>query len=367
MRFCSSVFSLGALLVSLSASATFTLVKQPDLKGELNINPEALCQVADNTLKYLDRYADDDFAVHSGKVFPETVSLERVKETLIFLCQPTTQQQLGDMGYLSENFEFYRWTPDKKQASAWAERSNNEVKSRLLNNIPNDQILLTKYYTKLLDASAKQTTFYSQALYALPFDEQELSIEQAQLQQDKLTRFRFTRQEIVNGALLKNQLAQPLVWLSEEALHDVLLQGTGVVKIGDDIRYFNVHRNNGIAYDYTKGKREQQRYWYFAEVPSILGYGKTIESKIAILPDVSFAGNVASLGLGKLFVIKVEAAGKQQTSLGILADQGGAFDNNLFQLDWLKGSYYGWQDYYQANKHYSDYASAWLMLKKQQQ
>ena len=155
-----------------------------------------------------------------------------------------------------------------------------------------------------------------------------------------------------------------MIWLTEEALHDVLLRGTGVVNVDGNIRYFNVHRNNGIAYDYAIGKREQARYWYFAEVPSVLGYGKTLASKIAIEPEVAFAGNVKSLGLGKLFLINFTVDNKIQGKLGVLADQGGAFDNNLFQLDWLKGSYFGWKDYYQANKQLPDYASAWLLLKK---
>ena len=43
------------------------------------------------------------------------------------------------------------------------------------------------------------------------------------------------------------------------------------------------------------------------------------------------------------------------------------FDNNLFQLDLLVDSYYGWADYHQANKQLPDYASAWSMLLKHSQ
>ena len=165
--------------------------------------------------------------------------------------------------------------------------------------------------------------------------------------------------------LEEKKLAKPLIWLTEEALHDVLLQGTGVVEVDGVRRYFNVHRNNGIAYDYAIGKREQARYWYFSEVPSIMGYGETLDSKIAISPQVSFAGNVAELGLGKLFMVTYTSENENVSRLGVLSDQGGAFDNNLFQLDLLVDSYYGWQDYYKANKHLPDYANAWLMLVRQ--
>ena len=169
----------------------------------------------------------------------------------------------------------------------------------------------------------------------------------------------------MSGVLDKNNLAEPIVWLSERALHDVLLQGTGVLNVEGSLRYFNVHRNNGISYDYTKGKTEQVRYWYFSEVPGVMGYGKEQNTKVLLQPNISFAGNVTQLGLGKLLLVSYDTSDRSiKSRLGILADEGGAFDNNLFQLDLLVGNYQGWTDYYQANKYMDDYAAAWLLLKK---
>ena len=68
--------------------------------------------------------------------------------------------------------------------------------------------------------------------------------------------------------------------------------------------------------------------------------------------------------MGKLFLVNYHTGDKAVNQLGVLADQGGAFDNNLFQLDLLKGSYYGWTDYYQDNKHLPDYVNAWLLIAK---
>lgn len=344
----------------------FVQVENPKISDNMHIDVNALCRVADNTQTYISQHPDDEFAVHGGDNLISDLTLTRVQQTLDFMCQAENKTKLNKADFLKQNFDFYRWYPDKKQASLFAKKSTNKVKTRLLDNIPNDQIFLTKYYTKLLNASSERTDKYNQALYALPKDEQGLTLAQAELQHSKsqLTRFMYTRQDIIAGVLLEKKLASPLIWLTEEALHDVLLQGTGVVNVDGKIRYFNVHRNNGIAYDYAIGKREQARYWYFAEVPSVLGYGKTLASKIAIEPEVAFAGNVKSLGLGKLFLINFAVDDKIQGNLGVLADQGGAFDNNLFQLDWLKGSYYGWKDYYQANKQLPDYVSAWLLLRK---
>jgi len=348
----------------------FNLDKTPELGKMANFKASALCNVAEQTKHYLTEFSADKFAVHAGKVFDDSVTLDRVAQTLAFICKTyredvraQRQSRLHDKAFLINNFAFYRWTPDIATARKIAIKSTNARKTSMLNTIPNEQIFLTKYYTKLLTASDVKTTVYNQALYALPNDEVGLTLAQAD-KNSALTRHQYTRQEIIAGVLEEKKLAKALIWLTEEALHDVLLQGTGVVDVNGVRRYFNVHRNNGIAYDYAIGKREQARYWYFSEVPSIMGYGETLDSKIALTPQVSFAGNVAELGLGKLFMVSYKQADEQISRLGVLADQGGAFDENLFQLDLLVDSYYGWQDYHQANKTLPDYASAWLMLIK---
>lgn len=335
-----------------------------------NIDYASLCQVADKTLAYLNRNAEDDFAVHSGQSILPFAKLSKVKETLSFICQLHQEdlalgqmQRLKNVNFIKQHFNFYRWLPDKAAAEAIAKKSTNARKSEMLRAIPQDKIFLTKYYTKLLQGSEVKTAKYSQALYALPFDESNLSLDQAERRSKNLTRYRYTRQQVLTGILSRKKLAKPLVWITEEALHDVLLQGTGVLSVAGKVRYFNVHRNNNIAYDYALGKREQARYWYFSEVPGVMGYGKDLARKIAIKPQVSFAGNVKQFGLGKLFLV----AGEEHSSfvrLGVLADQGGAFDNNLFQLDLLVNSYHGWPDYHAANKGLPDYTNVWLMLKK---
>ncbi|WP_085303289.1 MltA domain-containing protein [Colwellia polaris] len=377
MRFSFSLYF--SLLFSITATAHafteapvsfFALDKAPELGKMANFKASALCNVADKTQYYLANFSEDKFAVHAGKVFDESVTLSRVEQTLAFICQTYREDvranrhsRLHDPDFLTSYFDFYRWTPDIASARSIALKSTNARKTSMLNDIPTDKIFLTKYYTKLLTASDVKTSVYNQALYALPYDELGLTLAEAN-NDPTITRNKFTRQEIISGVLEEKKLAKALIWLTEEALHDVLLQGTGVVDVNGVRRYFNVHRNNGIAYDYAIGKRDQARYWYFSEVPSIMGYGETLENKIAIQPQVSFAGNVADLGLGKLFMVSYKQADNEVSRLGVLSDQGGAFDNNLFQLDLLVDSYFGWKDYHQANKQLPDYANAWLMLIK---
>lgn len=359
-------------IFSLSQAGLFSLEKSPDLGQLSQFNASELCTVANNTRQYIEKQSDDVFAVHAGQENYQGFTLARVKDTLAFICQTDQadvlakrSSRLHDANFVKDNFDFVRWSPDKKTADEIAQTSTNARKSAMLNQIPDDQIFLTKYYTKLLNGSSVKTAEFDQALYALPYDETSLSLTQAAKKSAYLTRFRFTRQQIINGVLEQQNLAKPLIWITEEALHDVLLQGTGVIKVAGEIRYFNVHRNNSRAYDYSIGKREQARYWYFAQVPGIMGYGKTLQQKISLKAQVSFAGNVADLGLGKLILVSYQQDNQKISRLGVLADQGGAFDNNLFQLDLLVDSYRGWSDYHKANKHMPDYAQAWLLLVKQ--
>jgi hypothetical protein len=359
------------ILIPKSNAYEFTIEDAIDIPTLSDFKASELCTVGENTQQYLNKFPEDKFAVHAGSVFNRDVTLTRVKKTLEFICsiyredvKENRQSRLHNRRFIKENFDFYRWSPDINKAREIADNSNNKIKSRLLNGIPADQIFLTKYYTKLLNASEVRTNIYTQALYALPEDEKLLSADQALLIKSQLTRYKYTRKQVISGALLDKQLAKPLVWLTEEALHDVLLQGTGVINVDGITRFFNVHRNNGIAYNYSIGKREQPRYWYFIEVPSIMGYGEKQENKISIKAQVTFAGNVKQLGLGKLIMVSYERNNENIARIGVLADQGGAFDGNLFQLDMLVDSYKGWTDYHQANKNLPDYAKAWMMLVK---
>ncbi|MFD2165475.1 MltA domain-containing protein [Thalassotalea euphylliae] len=359
--------------ISFVSSATFRFEKEstPNFGQLAHFKGSELCIVADNVATFMDKNAQDDYAVHAGTVFPAEITVERVKKTLNFLCETyrddvraKRNSRLHNREFLTQHFHFYRWYPDKTKADSIAKKSSNAVKQRMLNNIPNNQLFLTKYYTKLLDASEQQTKQYTQALYELPYDEQGLTYEQAEQLKASLTRYKYTRQQVIAGALLDKKLANPLVWITEEALHDVLLQGTGVLLVDDNVRYFNVHRNNHIAYDYHLGKREQARYWYFAEVDGVMGYGQEIGNKVALKAHVSLAGNVKQLGLGKLLLLNMQYGSENKARMAILADEGGAFTDNLFQLDLLVDSYRGWDDYHAANKNIGDYADVWLMVLK---
>lgn len=368
-----SSFRLAALVSILISPTLFAKPQfspeQPKLSaGTWPDQSEQLCFVANETLKYLAKgQAYDPAAIHGGKLTGAVSTLPRVVDTLKFLCQVSQEDQakgqssrLSNPEFIQQHFEFVRWKPDLNGAGKVSKDKP------LVANIPADKLLLTKYYVRIADGSSKKTSQHNQALYGLPFDEAKLPLEQADALGSKITRFQLGKQAIVKGALEQKPLRAPaLVWLSRDDLEGALLQGTAVIPEGNGYRYYNVHRNNGIAYDRLLKPEQQQRYWYFKQVQSVLGYGKDADYKIPIAPEVTVAGDIVNLGLGKLILLSTTEGGKTYYRLTILADTGGAFANNQFQLDWLSGYYRDWDHYYQANKHRNDYATAWLLLKKQ--
>ena len=286
--------------------------------------------------------------------------LIRIKRTLNFICQVELEDKragrtsrLMDAEFIAKHFDVIRWRPNKAQAKAF---SNNKP---LLQNIPNDKILLTKYYIKLAKGSSVKTPDTPHALYALPNDEKGLTLEQAD-NNPALMRHRLTKQQILTGMLDKQKLANPLVWLSRYDLEDSLMQGTVKVDIDGHSQFYNVHRNNGIAYDRNLKRRAQGRYWYFKQTESVMGYGKDASRKIPVHPMVTVAGDLTHLGLGKLIMLTVNG----ESRLTILADTGGAFANNQYQLDYLGGYFKNWQDYINTYRHFPDYVEARILLIK---
>ncbi len=361
-----SAFAVWPLSQGLAA-ATFTPQQPQFAAGQWPDRSADLCQVATETLKYIDKgQSYDPVAIHGGKVPGATVSVAEIRQTLLYICQVANEDQaagrksrLTDPAFIQQHFQFVRWQPDQAGAAKLAKNKP------LLQKLPADKILQTKYFVKIADGSQVKTAEKNQALYGLPFDEAKLDLDTADALGKQITRFQLGKQDIVNGALEQKPLRAPvLFWLSREGLEGALLQGTAVVPSGKGYRYYNVHRTNGIPYDRTKTPEQQQRYWYFKEVQSVLGYGKDADYKIPIKPEVTVAGDIPQLGLGKLILLATPESGVMHYRLTILADTGGAFANNLFQLDWLSGYYRGWPDYFAANKHRGDYSQAYLLLKK---
>ncbi len=164
--------------------------------------------------------------------------------------------------------------------------------------------------------------------------------------------------------ILHNKKVRPIIWLSREGIEEALLQGTISVTLPDGKqRLFNVDKCNDIPYDRSiKDKHAQKRYWYFKEVAGFYGFKGKVES----VPGISLAGDVYNLGLGKLIALKStnKETHKPELRLGILSDTGGAFENNLYQLDCFTGLFNTRDEFNAHIKNLPMFAQAYILIKK---
>jgi hypothetical protein len=323
------------------------------------MNPEAVLRQVEEVLNYIQKYKKKDpMAVNAGIFSQLGITLSDVESTLRFLkdiieedMKRGTRFRLQDPGFLRKNFRIFQWFPYSR------------------NHPGEEEIRITKYAIFTIKGSHRKNSVYQYALYGLPLDETGMSLEEAEKQKHRLCRFKYTKQQVLADAY-DNGGASPLVWVTRQGLEEALMGGSVCVELpGGKKRYFNVDRNNGIAYDPAiKNPRDQARYWYFGQVPQPKGHGMDILSQIAIFPTAAFAGDIYNLGLGKLMGISYKNPGdnRQKMRLGILADTGGAFTPNLFQLDYYAGVFFSRRKFKRKVKTLPDFANVYILIKKRQ-
>jgi hypothetical protein len=249
-----------------------------------------------------------------GMLAPMGLDRQRVEDTLAFLVRVAEEdrgqasQRLEDPAFLAGHLEYWAWTSDVQAAQERGIRLTPE------------RIRLTKYLAWSVEGRDAPEGIYQHALYADPGGALR----------------GLTRPQVIGGAYREGEhagAAEPLVWLTEEGVYEALMQGTIEVRVpGRAPRLFNVHVSNGVAYVPTqKDPSLQERYWYFRQVDALRG----VEG-IALTPQVAVAGDVQDLGLGLLVGLTMDDGSLR---MAVLADTGGAFEPNLFQLDWLAGTY----------------------------
>jgi membrane-bound lytic murein transglycosylase len=142
-----------------------------------------------------------------------------------------------------------------------------------------------------------------------------------------------TRPAVDGGALDAQGTAW--VWLSRRDANRAMMQGTVDVRLDrDERRVFNVHENNQIPYDRAiRDSNLQPRFWSFRQVEGVLGYGE--DDKIPLQSRMAVAGDVPAFGVGRVFAL----VDGDEEHVVVLADTGGAFEDNHHQLDWYTGSH----------------------------
>lgn len=286
--------------------------------------PQALKQVAQDTLHYLETHAATRKSLIDPAGFKPLMSLNDVKKTLQFIIDIIKEdagkekQRIHNTTFLKHHFKFLQWNADWKSAQA------HDIQ------MPHDgHIRLTMYGILTVQASHKKTASYPCGLYKL----NNLSIQK-----------KYTKQQILAGVLEQPQnkpKRTAFAWVSRQDLEDALMQGTVLVQFPDgSYKMLNVDKSNGIPWvKKQKNSLAQKRYWFFRE---LVNPTKPLDQMIQKFKDrknVIFAGDVNHLGIGKLIAIAFvnPTNNRHEIRLGILADTGSAFHENLYQLDLYGG------------------------------
>jgi len=316
--------------------------------AEVKFDETDLFTVLQNTQAYFQAYSQDNPDVlREGILGTQGVTVADVLDTLGFMIATLQEDiagrqpiRLKDPKFLNANFQVMKW-------DAYDPENPRE---RLLR--------LTKYAVFKHPGSRRQTAAFNVPLYQL----------NGGAESDRFY-LKYTKQEVLSGIYEAGGAefgrVEPLAYLTREGFEDALLQGTILISFTDGTSaFFNVDRNNGIAYIPGVSAYRQGRYWYFRAVDGIQGYGHQFESKISIKPRVTFAGDVLNLGLGRIVALAHSTGGRSQLQLGIVADTGGAFLPNLHQLDLLAGVFGDRDEFYAATRDLPEYAQAYVLVRK---
>lgn len=331
---------------SVSGNQVFSAAKLPTTK--VSFNQADLLTVLVNTRKYFQDYSQvDPDVLRPGILATQGVAVPDILKTLDFMITVLQEDiankrttRLQDPNFINSNFRVIKWTahnPEKPQQK---------------------QLRLTKYAVFTHPGSRKKTSTYNIPIYALKDN----------LGEDKFYT-KYTKQDVLSGIYEPNGKeygkVEPLAYLTRNGLEEALMQGTILINFTDGSRaFFNVDRNNGMSYIRGLKPTAQKRYWYFRKVDDIKGYGYKIDAKISIKPGVTFAGDVLNIGLGKLIVLEYNQGGRKNLQMGVIADTGGAFLPNLYQLDFLAGIFRDQQDFRQHISYLPEYSTAYFLVKK---
>ncbi|KKQ11347.1 MAG: hypothetical protein US22_C0031G0004 [candidate division TM6 bacterium GW2011_GWF2_36_6] len=307
-----------------NAESFFELSQPPFSEEFVATNPYYLMQVAQDTLNFLNstKGQSNDCVVprHFKKVLPR----EKIESTLKFIIATIKKDmhknkfRILDPNFLNKNFHFIHWKADTSAAQ------NNGI--RLSHG---GEIRITSYAIFSVRGNTHKTTAFPCALYQA-FD-------------PKIA-LKFTKQQVLAGILEKpenKKRVRAVAWLSRDDFEDALMQGTIMVRLPDNKeRVFVANISNNIDYDRKESDpRHQKRYWFFKESKNSNWTIEQFKKRLKNRQNVIFAGDIYNIGIGKIIAIKHPnpITHKNEIRLGVIADTGGAFVRNLYQLDLFAG------------------------------
>jgi hypothetical protein len=331
---------------SINSHQVLTTGKLPN--NQINFNQTDLLSVLTNTREYFQKYASEDPDLQrTGILITQGVTVKDILKTLDFMITVLEEDiankrttRLQDPSFINTNFRVIKWSAHNPE------------------NPQQKQLRITKYAAFIHPGSREKTSKYNTPIYAL----------KEELNQDKFYT-KYTKQDVLSGIYEPGGKefgkVKPIAYLTRNGLEAALMQGTVLVNFTDGTKEFlNVDKNNGMSYIRGVKATSQKRYWYFKEVDAIKGYGYKIDAKISIKPGVTFAGDVLNIGLGRIIVIEDNQNGKKRLKMGVIADTGGAFLPNLYQLDFLAGTFASEKDFQQYIHKLPEYTNAYILVKK---
>jgi hypothetical protein len=314
----------------------------------INFNQADLLTVLTNTRQYFQKYSQEDPDIQrTGILVTQGVTVKDILKTLDFMIVVLEEDisnkrttRLQNPNFINANFRVIKWSAHNPE------------------NPQQKQLRVTKYAAFIHPGSRQKTSTYNTPIYAI---NEEVSQEKFYTQ--------YTKQDVLSGIYEPGGKefgkVKPIAYLTRSGLEAALMQGTVLVNFTDGTKEFlNVDRNNGMSYIRGLKATAQTRYWYFKEVDAIKGYGYKIDAKISIKPGVTFAGDVLNIGLGRIIVIEDNQSGQKRLKMGVIADTGGAFLPNLYQLDFLAGTFTSERAFEQYIQKLPEYTNAYILVKK---
>ncbi|MTJ06356.1 hypothetical protein [Anabaena sp. UHCC 0204] len=331
---------------SIKSNQVLTSSKLP--KSPINFNQADLLTVLTNTKNYFQQYSTEDPNLQrTGILVTQGITVKDILKTLDFMITVLGEDiannrttRLQDPNFINANFRVIKWTAHNPE------------------NTKQKQVRITKYAAFIHSGSRQKTAKYNIPIYAL----------NEELSQDKFYT-QYTKQDVLSGIYEPGGKefgkVKPIAYVTRNGLEAALMQGTVLVNFTDGTQEFlNVDRNNGISYVRGLKATAQKRYWYFKKVDAIKGYGYKIDAKISIKPGVTFAGDVLNVGLGRIIVIEDNQGRQKRLKMGVIADTGGAFLPNLYQLDYLAGTFASERDFNRYIRKLPEYTNAYILVKK---
>lgn len=314
-------------------------------------NPINLLLAAKDTLRFIEAQENIKPCLVNPASFSSFISLVQVKKTLRFLIslieedRKTGVYRILNPRFLEKYFGTVVWDSDR--AGAY---KHNVV-------TPTDgQIYVTTYGVLRVKGSKNKTNQYPCALYQL---------------KDQSVRQLFSKQQIVAGVFERasfKSTVKALAWVSRKSLEDALMHGMIVVDFPNGTcDVFHVNEHNCHQFNRKLANQEKQkRYWFFSPIGRDQQAKRLYTERVKRRQGVIVAGDIFRIGAGKLFALHYfnQQAQRYEIALSILGDTGGAFENNLYQLDRFGGFFQCREDLTNYLRKQPQFARACVLYRK---